>query len=208
MLRGSTCLLSWPARSWQDTDYPLQALSKQSKVLDHPDRDAQFRYINDRPTDFIDDGQPVISVDTKKKELVGEYRTAAGSGGPRATRAGQRPRLRRPELGRKAIPYGVYDLAANAGWVSVGDDHDTAAFAVETIRRWWNQMGRAALPRRDAAADHRGRRRLQRLPGPGLEDRTRRRSPPRPGCGSPSATSRPAPPSGTRSSTGCSATSP
>ena len=83
------------------------------------------------------------------------------------------------ELG-KAIPYGIYDVAANTGWVSVGADHDTSAFAVETLRRWWDTVGRHRYPRRRPVADLRRRRRLQRLPGPRLEDRTRRASPPRP----------------------------
>ena len=89
-----------------------------------------------------------------------------------------------PEPG-KAIPYGIYDLAANAGWVNVGTDHDTAAFAVESIRRWWNAPGAAGLPRRAAAADHRRRRRLQRLPHPGLEGRAGRAGRRRPGWRSP-----------------------
>ena len=81
----------------------------------------------------------------------------------------------------KAIPYGVYDIAADAGWVSVGTDHDTAEFAVATIRRWWRTVGADRLPGCVTAADHRRRRRLQRLPHPAVEDRTRRASPPRPG---------------------------
>ena len=87
----------------------------------------------------------MISVDTKKKEMSGSSRTAAGNGGPRASRCRCAPTTSRQQLG-KAIPYGVYDVAANAGWVNVGTDHDTAAFAVESIRRWWNAAGRAAYP--------------------------------------------------------------
>jgi hypothetical protein len=116
----------------------------------HPDRDAQFEYIGGRVRQFQRRGQPVISVDTKKKELVGDFKNGGREWRPRG----------RPEEVRvydfldktlgKAIPYGVYDLTVNAGWVSVGTDHDTAEFAVEAIRRWWWHMGRAAYPRATA----------------------------------------------------------
>ena len=104
----------------------------------------------------------MISVDTKKKELVGDFK----NGGREWQPAGQPEEVRvhdflDPELG-KAIPYGVYDLADNEGWVSVGIDHDTAQFAVDAIRRWWTRMGRARFPERPHAADHRRRRRQQR----------------------------------------------
>jgi hypothetical protein len=110
------------------------------------DRDAQFRHINDTAAGFLSSGQPVVSVDTKKKELVGEYSNA----GREWHLAGDPPRTNvhdfiDPEMG-KAIPYGVYDLAADEGWVSVGDDADTAGFAVATISRWWAQMGRHRYP--------------------------------------------------------------
>jgi hypothetical protein len=113
----------------------------------HPDRDAQFRYVNEQARSHLADGQPVVSVDTKKKELVGRY----ANGGAEWQPAGEPERVGvhdfpDPKVG-KAIPYGVYDLGANAGWVSVGTDHDTAAFAVATLRRWWEQVGRVAYPK-------------------------------------------------------------
>jgi hypothetical protein len=112
----------------------------------HPDRNAQFEYINDKTQAALCAGQPVISVDTKKKELVGHYK----NGGKQWRPQGE-PELVNvhdfvdKELGR-ANPYGVYDVASNLGWVSVGTDHDTASFAVATIRRWWLAMGQAAYP--------------------------------------------------------------
>ena len=121
--------------------YRLQTNRKTLEGRQHPDRDAQFAHINERCQAFQAQGQPVISVDTKKKELIGQYRN-----GGREWRPQGRPEEVKvydfpdKELG-KAIPYGVYDLVANEGWVSVGVDPDTAAFAVETIRRWWRQMG-------------------------------------------------------------------
>ena len=94
-------------------------------------------------------GDPVISVDTKKKELVGQYhQRRAGSGGPRASRCGSTTTTSPTRSAGKAIPYGIYDLAANTGWVNVGTDHDTAAFAVESIRRWWNGARPGRLPGR------------------------------------------------------------
>ena len=129
--------------------YSLQANAKVTEGRQHADRDAQFRYLNDMAVAFIDDGQPVISVDTKKKELIGDY----ANGGAEWAPEGEPERVQvhdfvDPALG-KAIPYGIYDLANNEGWVSVGDVADTAEFAVESIRRWWNQMGRARFPDAD-----------------------------------------------------------
>ncbi len=126
--------------------YSLQGTSKQKEGAQHVDRDAQFRYINDTAGRFLADGQPVISVDAKKKELVGEYSNA----GQEYHRSGEPTRTQvhdfiDPEMG-KAIPYGVYDLGADEGWVSVGNDADTAGFAVSTIARWWAQMGRHRYP--------------------------------------------------------------
>jgi hypothetical protein len=121
--------------------YSLQAARKTTEGADHPDRDAQFEHINAQAQAFQQRGQPVISVDTKKKELVGDFKNGGREwqpgGQPEAVRVHDFPSQ---ALGR-AIPYGVYDIGANAGWVSVGTDHDTAEFAVETIRRWWQQMG-------------------------------------------------------------------
>jgi transposase len=126
--------------------YSLQANRKTHEGADHPDRDAQFAYLNATSAGFLAAGEPVIWVDTKKKELVGAFK----NGGREWQPAGQPEEVQGhdfalPELGR-VNPYGVYDLAANAGWVSVGLDHDTAAFAVATIERWWEQTGRQRYP--------------------------------------------------------------
>ena len=126
--------------------YSLQANRKTLEGTRHPDRNAQFEHMDARVQATLRQGEPAISVDTKKKELVGPFKN-----GGREWRAHGEPRAVRvhdfvdKELGR-AIPYGVYDLGANTGWVSVGIDHDTAAFAVASIRRWWQAMGRRAYP--------------------------------------------------------------
>jgi hypothetical protein len=126
--------------------YGLQGTSKQKEGAQHVDRDAQFHHINDTAAAFVANGQPVISVDAKKKELIGEYANAGQeyqpTGKPTRTKVHD---FIDPEMG-KAIPYGVYDLGADEGWVSVGDDADTAGFAVATIGRWWAQMGRPRYP--------------------------------------------------------------
>jgi hypothetical protein len=126
--------------------FSLQGTSRTTEGARHPDRDPQFRYINDQVKEFTAAGQPVISVDTKKKEVLGEYAVA----GQEWHRAGQPIRVRAhdfPEKGaQKAVPYGIYDLAADSGWVSVGCDGDTAAFAVATLRRWWNGEGMHRYP--------------------------------------------------------------
>jgi hypothetical protein len=126
--------------------YSLQANAKTIEGTSHPDRNAQFEHIHQRVRRYLAKGDPVISVDTKKKELVGEFK----NGGQELRPQGMPEKVRVhdfviPELGR-AIPYGVYDLGTNTGWVSVGIDHDTAEFAVETIRRWWRWMGRKRYP--------------------------------------------------------------
>jgi Rhodopirellula transposase DDE domain len=127
-------------------DYSLQATSKQVEGGQHPDRDGQFRYLNEQARQHLADSQPVISVDTKKKEVVGNLankgREWQPKGSPVRVDVHDFPD---PNLG-KAIPYGVYDLGADQGWVTVGDDHDTAAFAVATIRRWWQMVGKVAYP--------------------------------------------------------------
>lgn len=131
----------------RELGYSLQANRKTLEGADHPDRDAQFEHINERTKEQIKSNNPAISVDTKKKELVGNFRNA----GRELRRKGDPEKVRvhdfiLPELGR-ANPYGVYDIANNVGWVSVGIDHDTASFAVESIRRWWQLMGRSAYPK-------------------------------------------------------------
>jgi transposase len=129
-----------------ELDYSLQGNRKTREGTNHPDRNAQFEYINRKTSQWISRRQPAISVDTKKKELVGDFKNGGRQwhpkGKPEKVRVHDFPD---PQLG-KAIPYGVYDLARNAGWVSVGMDHDTAAFAVNTIRRWWRATGRTAYP--------------------------------------------------------------
>jgi len=131
----------------REAGYSLQGNRKTREGKDHPDRDAQFGHINARVTGQLKKGAPAISVDTKKKELVGDFKNAGREWRPKG----------RPEEVRvhdfidkekgKAIPYGVYDMGRNAGWVSIGIDHDTASFAVNTIRLWWWRMGRRAYPR-------------------------------------------------------------
>jgi len=126
--------------------YSLQANAKEREGKQHPDRDAQFRHINQTAKAAIDVGQPVISVDTKKKENVGDFKA-----GGREWRPKGQPELVRThdfpdeKLG-KAIPYGVYDLASDEGWVNVGIDHDTAQFAVASIRSWWEHLGDGRYP--------------------------------------------------------------
>ncbi len=126
--------------------YSLQSNRKTREGSGHPDRNAQFEHINRRVKSYQRRGQPVVSVDTKKKELVGDFKNGGREWQPQG-----RPEQVRihdfldPKLG-KAIPYGVYDLAADAGWMSVGVDHDTAEFAVETLRRWWRHMGSPMYP--------------------------------------------------------------
>ena len=130
----------------KEQGFSLQANCKTREGDSHPDRDAQFSYINELVSTALAGQQPVISVDTKKKELVGDFKNGGREWQPK----GQPEQVRVhdfliKELGR-AVPYGVYDLAADHGWVSVGMDHDTAAFAVQTIRRWWHEIGRIRYP--------------------------------------------------------------
>ena len=127
--------------------YSLQANRKTLEGSSHEDRDAQFQHINEQVKQLLGRHQPVISVDTKKKELVGDFKNTGKELRPK----GDPEKVRVhdfviPELGR-AAPYGVYDVGSNTGWVSVGVDHDTAMFAVETIRRWWYGMGRETYPK-------------------------------------------------------------
>jgi len=142
-------VISYPvvAELLRELGYSLQANRKTTEGAGHPDRNAQFEYINRKVQRFFASKQPVISVDTKKKELVGDFQNGGREwrpqGKPEKVRVHDFPI---PELGR-ATPYGVYDLARNTGWVSVGVDHDTAAFAVESIRRWWQSMGQPVYPK-------------------------------------------------------------
>ena len=144
--RGYRASQKLVGRLLRELDYSCQANRKTREGTSHPDRDAQFAHINTEVQAAIAAGEPAISVDTKKKELVGDFKNRG-----RELRPKHRPEPVRvhdfelPELG-KVAPYGVYDLAANAGWVSVGIDPDTAAFAVESIRRWWHMLGQASYP--------------------------------------------------------------
>jgi DDE family transposase len=121
--------------------YSLQANAKVNEGRQHPDRDAQFTYLNERVKEHLAEGAPALSVDTKKKELVGEFKNGGREwrpqGQPEAVNVHDFPD---EEVG-KAIPYGIYDMGRNSGWVSVGQDHDTASFAVEALRRWWQGEG-------------------------------------------------------------------
>lgn len=145
--RGHT--IASPQTVWKllrTLGYSLQSTRKTHEGKDHPDRDAQFRYVAEMAASLQRAHQPVISVDTKKKELVGDF----GHPGQEWQPKGQPEEVRMhdfvdPKLG-KVIPYGVYDLSENAGWVSVGIDHDTADFAVASIRRWWERMGNLRYP--------------------------------------------------------------
>src|SRR5438067_5730711 len=126
--------------------FSLQGNAKTIEGKQHPDRDAQFRYINEQVKAHQGTADPVISVDTKKKELVGEFKNAGREWRPKGEPAAARTHDFPGDSAGKAVPYGVYDLTANAGWVSVGTDHDTAAFAVESIRRWWKAAGSSDYP--------------------------------------------------------------
>ena len=156
--------------------FSLQANAKTSEGRQHPDRDGQFSHLNDAVRECLASGDPVVSVDTKKKELVGAdpgYRNNGREYQPkgRPVRVGVHD-FPDPAV-PKAVPYGIYDLAANTGWVSVGCDGDTAAFAVETLRRWWAKVGAPTYPaaqRLLVCADAGG---SQRLPGSPLEARAR-----------------------------------
>jgi Rhodopirellula transposase DDE domain len=160
-----------------DWGYSLQANRKTKEGRDHPDRDAQFEYIAQQVRTFQAEGQPVISVDAKKKELIGDFRNPGREwqrrGHPEEVRTKD---FRDKQLG-KAIPDGVYDLSRNEGWVSVGVDHDTAEFAVTSIRRWWQEMGSAVYPRArrllitaDAGGSNGYRTRLWKVELQGLAD--------------------------------------
>ncbi len=131
-----------------DLNYSLQANQKTLEGSQHADRNEQFEFINRKAQRYLKQGEPVISVDTKKKELVGDFKNAGREwqvkGDPEAVRVHDFE-IRQPDKG-KVAPYGVYDLARNEGWVNVGVDHDTAAFAVESIRRWWHLMGEPSYP--------------------------------------------------------------
>jgi len=143
---GHQVSYQWVADTLHAARYSLQGNRKTREGESHPDRDAQFAHINQAAEASLAAGDPVVSVDAKKKELVGDFKNGGREWQPK----GQPEEVRMHDfpisgLGR-VTPYGVYDLAANAGWVNVGIDHDTAAFAVESIRRWWHDAGRERYP--------------------------------------------------------------
>ena len=143
---GHPCSHAKVGKLLADLHYSLQGTRKRMEGKSHPDRDAQFKFINSKVAYFQSCSQPVISVDTKKKELVGRFanggREYQPKGKPEEVETYDFPSL----ADGKGIPYGVYDMTSNQGWVSVGTDHDTAQFAVQTIRQWWYQMGLATYP--------------------------------------------------------------
>jgi len=132
------------AEMLHEQNYSLQANRKTKEGSSHPDRNAQFEHINGKAEEFLKLGEPAVSVDAKKKEQVGDYKNGGREWRPK----GQPETVQIYDFAKqKDAPYGVYDLGQNAGWVSVGTDHDTAAFAVESIRRWWNMMGKDSYPK-------------------------------------------------------------
>jgi hypothetical protein len=151
-LAGALTVQGWPVsastvgRLLHGLGFRLHALQKAREGTAHPDRNAQFEHINATAAAFMHRQQPVISVDTKKKELVGDFKNPGREWQP----TGEPERVRVHDFPGdavgKAIPYGVYDMARNEAWVSVGRDHDTPAFAVASIRQWWTMMGRQAYP--------------------------------------------------------------
>jgi len=140
--------VSWKTvgRMLRAQGYSLQANRKSKESEIHPDRDGQFAYINKQAIAFQGDGQPVISVDTKKKELIGEYKNGGQEWQPKGKPEHVLDHDFPDPNATKAVPYGIYDVAANQGWVTVGSDHDTPEFAVHAIRTWWQQMGHPIYP--------------------------------------------------------------
>ena len=143
---GWTVSSTTVGRLLHELGYRLQAVRKSREGASHPDRNAQFEHINGQAEDFLRRGQPVVSVDTKKKELVGDFKNGGRewqpTGQPEQSLVHDFPQ---DALG-KAIPYGIYDMGGNEAWVSVGCDHDTPAFAVASLRRWWDEMGKRRYP--------------------------------------------------------------
>lgn len=126
--------------------YSLQSVQKSREGLSHPDRNAQFEHINTTATDFLSRQQPVISVDTKKKELIGDFKNAGREWQPKGIPDKALVHDFPQDASGKAIPYGIYDMGRNEAWVNIGRDHDTPTFAVASIRRWWNAMGKRSYP--------------------------------------------------------------
>ncbi len=143
---GHRCSAPTVARLLKAEGYSLQGNAKVAEGAQHPDRDAQFRQIARRAREFLDADQPVVSVDTKKKEKVGNFANGGAEWRPKGDPERVNVHDFPSDAEGKAIPYGIYDLGANTGWVSVGTDHDTSAFAVATLRRWWKADGSARYP--------------------------------------------------------------
>jgi hypothetical protein len=143
---GHTVSYRLVAQLLNAADYCLQANRKTREGPQHPDRDAQFQYLNEQVRRFQRQHRPAISVDTKKKELVGDVKNPGREWRPKGNPESVRVHDFLIKEHGKAVPYGVYDITRNEGWVSIGIDHDTASFAVHTIRRWWKCMGRRAYP--------------------------------------------------------------
>jgi len=130
----------------REAGYSLQANAKRLEGATHPDRDAQFRYLNGQVKQFLARGQPVVSVDAKKKELIGRYKNAGQEWQPQGEPEAVNVYDFLSQAEGRAIPYGIYELGRNVGWVNVGRDHDTATFAAESLRRWWWAMGHTVYP--------------------------------------------------------------
>jgi transposase len=165
------------ARLLQAAGYNLQVNRKTREGESHPDRDAQFEYIAKQVRSFQRRGQPVVSVDTKKKELVGDFKNAGREWQPEGSPEEVRSKDFKDKKLGKVAPYGVYDQTTDKGWVSVGVDHDTAQFAAETLRRWWSNMGVRVYPRAsdllvtaDGGGSNSSRSRLWKLALQGLAD--------------------------------------
>ncbi len=165
------------ARLLQAMGYNLQVNRKTREGASHPDRDAQFEYIARQVRSFQRRGQPVVSVDTKKKELIGDFKNAGREWQPEGSPEEVRCKDFIDKALGKVAPYGVYDQTVNEGWVSVGIDHDTARFAAETLRRWWSKMGRAVYSRAtdllvtaDGGGSNGSRSRLWKLALQGVAD--------------------------------------
>jgi hypothetical protein len=133
-------------RKLNELGYRLQSVRKRNEGASHPDRNAQFEHINATADRLLTEGQPVVSVDTKKKELVGDFKNAGREWQPKGTPEDVRVHDFPDDAVGKAVPYGVYDMARNEAWVSVGRSHDTPRFAVASLRQWWNSMGQRAYP--------------------------------------------------------------
>lgn len=151
-LAGALCQEGWTVsstsvgRMLNKLGYRLQSVRKRNEGTSHPDRNAQFEHINATADQYLSLGQPVISVDTKKKELVGDYKNAGREWQPKGTPESALVHDFPQDAIGKAVPYGVYDMARNEAWVSVGKSRDTPRFAVASIRRWWSSMGKRAYP--------------------------------------------------------------